>query len=450
MTFEIKRGLNIPITGEPVQQINEGPVVNQVALIGDDYHGMRPSMLVKEGDKVKLGQPVFADKKTEGVVYTSPAAGTVQAVNRGEKRKFLSLVIDVEGDAEESFQRFDDLGSVDGESARELLTKSGLWPSFRTRPYNKVPVPASEPSSIFVTAMDTNPLSGDPELVIAKYKELFVSGLMVISKLTEGKTFVCTRGDSRVPGKEVDNAQFEVFEGPHPAGLPGTHIHLLDPVNPKKTVWFIGYLDVIAIGHLFTTGKLMAERIVSIAGPRVKKPGLIRTRVGAKITQIVEGNVEKPEDSRAISGSILSGRTSAEPLDFLGRYHTQVTVLEEGNKREFLGWQGPGANKFSVTNTYLGAILNRFGGKKFDFNTNLNGGHRGMVPVETYENVMPLDILPTHLLRALISGDTELAQDLGCLELDEDDLALCTYVCPGKYDFGEILRRNLTQIEKEG
>lgn len=450
MTFEIKRGLNIPITGEPVQQINDAPAATQVALIGDDYHGMRPSMMVKVGDKVKLGQPVFSDKKTEGVVYTSPASGTVNSINRGEKRKFLSMVIDVEGNDEETFESFSDLGAVDGAAARELLTKSGLWPSFRTRPYNKVPLPASEPSSIFVTAMDTNPLAGDPELIIAQNKEHFVSGLMVISKLTEGKTYVCTRGDSRVSGKEVDNVQFEVFEGPHPAGLPGTHIHLLDPVNPGKTVWFIGFSDVIAIGHLFSTGKLMTERVVSIAGPRVKNPGLFRTRLGAKMEEIVEGNIENPEDSRLISGSILSGRTSETPTDFLGRYHNQVTILEEGNKREFLGWQGPGAKKFSVTNIYLGAILNRFGGKKFDFNTNLNGSHRGMVPVETYENIMPLDILPTHLLRALISGDTELAQDLGCLELDEDDLALCTYVCPGKYDYGQILRENLTQIEKEG
>lgn len=450
MAFEIKRGLNIPITGSPVQQINEGPAVSQVGLVGDDYHGMRPSMKVKVGDKVKLGQTVFEDKKTEGVVYTSPASGTVQSINRGEKRRFLSMIIDVEGDDAETFKSFDDLGAVDGEIAREVLTQSGLWPSFRTRPYNKVPVPASEPHSIFVTAMDTNPLSSDPELVIAQYKEQFVDGLSVISKLTEGKTFVCTRADSRVPGKEVDNTQFEIFEGPHPAGLPGTHIHLLDPVNPNKTVWFIGYSDVIAIGHLFRTGQLMSERVVSVAGPRIKNPGLFRTRLGAKLSQVVEGNIDNPEDSRCVSGSILSGRTSEEPVDFLGRYHTQVTVLEEGTKRELFGWQGPGANKFSITNIYLGAILSRFRGKKFDLNTNLNGGHRGMVPVETYERIMPLDILPTQLLRALISGDTELAQDLGCLELDEDDLALCTYVCPGKYDYGEILRENLTVIEKEG
>ena len=449
MAFEIKRGLDIPINGEPVQQIKEGPNVTQVALIGDDYIGMRPRMLVQVGDKVKLGQAVFEDKKTEGVIYTAPGAGTVSAINRGEKRKFESLVIDLEGDAAEDFGKVSDLGSLTCESATEKLTQSGLWTAFRTRPFNRVPVPNSQPNSIFVTATDTNPLAAEPELIIAEHHDHFVAGLNVVTKLCEGKTFVCSRGDSRVPGKEIPEAQFEVFEGPHPAGLPGTHIHQLDPVGTTKTVWFIGYQDVIAIGHLFSTGKLMTERTIAVAGPKVDNPGLFKTRLGAQIGQVIAGNV-KDEDTRVISGSILSGRTSTEPTDFLGRYHVQVTALAEGNIREFLGWQGPGLNKFSITNIYMGGLLNRLRGKKFDMNTNINGSHRGMVPVETYERVMPLDILPTYLLRALISGDTETAQNLGCLELDEDDLALCTYVCPGKYDYGQILRENLTLIEKEG
>lgn len=449
MAFEIKRGLNIPINGEPVQQIKEGAAVTQVALLGDDYVGMRPRMLVQVGDKVKLGQAVFEDKKTEGVIYTAPGAGTVSAINRGDKRKFLSLVIDLEGNAAEDFGKVSDLGSLTAESATEKLTKSGMWTAFRTRPYNRVPVPGTQPNSIFVTATDTNPLAAEPELIIAEHHDEFVAGLNVITKLCDGKTFVCTRGDSRVPGKEIPEAQFEVFEGPHPAGLPGTHIHLLDPVGTTKTVWFIGYQDVIAIGHLFNTGKLMTERTISVAGPKVETPGLYKTRLGANTAEVVAGNVDL-EDTRVISGSILSGRTATEPTNFLGRYHLQISALAEGNIREFLGWQGPGLKKFSITNIYLGGVLSRLRGKKFDMNTNINGSHRGMVPVETYERVMPLDILPTYLLRALISGDTETAQNLGCLELDEDDLALCTYVCPGKYDYGEILRKNLTTIEKEG
>ena len=272
-----------------------------------------------------------------------------------------------------------------------------------------------------------------------------VSGLTVIRNLTKGRTFVCTRNDSRIPGKNIRGVEFEEFSGVHPAGLAGTHIHFLDPVGPNKTVWTINYQDVIAIGHLFTTGKIMTERVIALGGPRVISPGLLRTRLGARIDDLVNTRIE-PKNARLISGSVLCGRTAEEPVNFLGRYHQQVCVLEEGTKREFLGWQGPGFNKFSITRIYAGAL----GAKKFDMTTSSGGSKRAMVPVETYERVMPLDILPTQLLRALLVNDTESAQALGCLELDEEDLALCTFVCPGKYKYGEVLRENLTTIEKEG
>lgn len=444
MSFEIKKGLDIPIAGQPVQAIKPGPSIRTVALLGDDYIGMRPRLLVGEGDSVKLGQPVFEDKKNEGVVFTSPACGTVQSINRGAKRRFLSMVIEVNGNDEVTFGSHKDLSELERDQIRDQLVASGLWTALRTRPFDKVPAIDSIPNSIFVTAMDTNPLSAEPELIVAENTELFVAGLNVISRLSGGRTYVCTRNDSRVPGSDIANVYFEEFEGPHPAGLVGTHIHLLDPVTPTKTVWHIGYQDVIAIGQLFTTGKIMTERVVAVGGPVVNKPTLYRTRLGACVNEL---HVSKEENERIISGSILCGRTSAEPENFLGRYHTQISVLEEGNKREFLGWQGPGFNKFSITRIYAGA----FGvGKKFAMNTNLNGSKRAMVPVGTYERVMPLDMMPTQLLRALITNDTDLAQDLGCLELGEEDLGLCTYVCPGKYDFGSILRDNLTQIEKEG
>jgi Na+-transporting NADH:ubiquinone oxidoreductase subunit A len=238
---------------------------------------------------------------------------------------------------------------------------------------------------------------------------------------------------------------FEVFTGPHPAGLPGTHIHFLDPVNPNKTVWFLNYQEVIAIGHLFRTGRIMSERVFALGGPRVTSPALYRTRLGASIPQLVAGKVEL-KNTRTVSGSVLSGRQAVSPVDYVGRHHLQVSCLEEGNVREFLGWQKPGGNKFSITNIYLGSLLS----KKFNMTTSLEGSHRTMVPVGTYERVMPLDILPTQLLRALLVNDSEEAQNLGCLELDEDDLGLCTYVCPGKNDYGKILRQNLLLIEKEG
>jgi len=447
MAFEIKEGLNLPISGQPVQDIQPGPPINRVAIIADDYIGMRPTMLVGVGDRVKLGQPVFADKKTLGVVYTAPAAGTVSAINRGAKRKFESLEIEVSGSEQELFQQFSSLADIDRDTIQKQLVDSGTWCAFRTRPFSKVPQLNTEPHSIFVTAMDTNPLAGDPELIISAHKELFVSGLQVISNLTQGKTFVCTRSDSRVEGKNIPKVQFEEFTGPHPAGLVGTHIHYLDPVGPKKIVWTINYQDVIAIGHLFTSGQIMTERVISVAGPRVTKPGLYRTRWGACLDDLLADGKISGDNNRIISGSVLCGRKSVPTKNYLGRYHLQVTVVEEGTKREFLGWQKPGFDKFSVTNVYGGSWLK---GKLFPLTTSTGGSKRAMVPNGTYERVMPLDVLPTQLLRALIVGDTDNSQKLGALELDEEDLALCTFVCPGKYDYGSILRNNLNLIEKEG
>jgi len=449
MLKTIKKGLDIPISGQPEQDISDAPAATTVALLGEDYVGMRPKIHVEVGDKVKIGTPLFEDKKTEGVTYTSPAAGTVKEINRGAQRRFLSLVIDVDGDASEKFDSFKNLGDLTRDKVQGLLVKSGLWTALRTRPFSKVPQPGTEPHSLFVTAIDTNPLAADPELVIESQKENFVSGLTVLSKLTEGKTFVCTKEDSKVPGENVPNVSFAQFAGPHPAGLVGTHIHFLDPVNEKKTVWHINYQDVIAVGHLFTTGELNTERVISLAGPRVEKPRLLRTQLGACIDDLLEGNADL-DNARIISGSVLTGRKVESPENFLGRYHNQLCVLEEGNKREFLGWQLPGPDKYSVTPIYAGSWLK----KLFPMTTSSGGSKRSMVPMGTYEKVMPLDILPTQLLRSIIfgakHGETDEALRLGVLELDEEDLSLCTYVCPGKYDYSSILRDTLTLIEKEG
>lgn len=447
MTFTIKAGLDLPISGKPEMDIQPGPVVSSVAIIGDDYVGMRPTMLVAVGDTVKLGQPLFDDKKTPGVTMTSPAAGTVTAITRGEKRKFESIEIEVNGNDEITFASHSDLASLTREQVEAQLVESGQWLAFRTRPFSRTPALGSVPSSIFVTAIDTNPLAADPELVIAQYKDLFVAGLQVIRKLSAGRTYVCHRQDSRIPGDNVPDVVMEEFRGPHPAGLPGTHIHYLDPVGPNKTVWHINYQDVIAIGHLFSTGKIMTERVVSVAGPLLQNPTLVKARLGARLEDLLVKETGDMKNARIISGSVLDGRKATEHKNYLGRFHQQITVLEEGNHREFLGWQMPGADKFSLTRIYLGSWLK---GKLFPMTTSTGGSRRSMVPMGTYEKVMPLDILPTQLLRALITGDTEEAQLLGALELSEDDLALCTYVCPGKYDFGKILRENLTIIEKEG
>lgn len=446
--IKIRRGLDLPITGSPNQSIEDGPQVRQVALIGFDYHGMKPTMAVQVGDKVKLGQELFSDKKTPGVIYTAPASGTVSAINRGDQRVFHSLVIDVEGNDAVEFAKYSasELAGLSRESVQQNLVQSGLWTALRTRPYSKAPALDSIPSSIFVQAMDTNPLAADPAVIIAAKKDAFANGLTVIARLTQGKVFVCQAPGVELPKGQGANIAVETFTGVHPAGNSGTHIHFLDPVNARKSVWTVGYQDVIAIGELFVTGQLNTERVVALAGPQVERPRLLRTRLGADLGALVEGQLKSGE-SRVISGSVFGGRRSHGNLTFLGRFHNQVSVLLEGREREMLHYLRAGTNKFSVMGIYLSKL---FGGKKFAFTTSTNGSERAMVPVGSYEKVMPLDILPTQLLRSLIVGDTETAQKLGCLELDEEDLALCTFVCPGKYEYGPILRNNLTRIENEG
>lgn len=446
--IKIRRGLDLPITGAPRQSIEEGPNIRSVAVIGYDYHGMKPTMAVQVGDKVKLGQLLFTDKKTEGVRYTSPASGTVAAINRGYQRAFQSVVVDVDGDDAETFAKYDvtQLASIDRQDVVDNLVNSGLWTALLSRPYSKVPAIDSTVVAIFVSAMDTNPLAADPQVVLADKADDFKNGLAVLTCLTEGKVFVGQAPGATIPESGLERVSYESFGGVHPAGNVGTHVHFLSPVSAKKTVWTCGYQDVVAIGALFTTGKLDVERVVAVAGPQVNEPRLVKTRVGASLDELTVGQL-KDGENRLISGSVFGGRATSGPLRYLGRHHVQVSVLEEGREREFLHYVRAGVNRFSVLSIYVSKL---FSGKKFNFTTTTSGGERAMVPVGAFEKVMPLDILPTQLLRALIVGDTDTAQKLGCLELDEEDLALCTFVCSGKYEYGPILRDNLTRIEKEG
>ena len=442
----IKRGLDLPITGTPAQRIEAARPVRSVAIVGFDYHGMKPTMSVQVGDRVKLGQVLFSDKKNPGVVFTAPGAGVVSAIHRGQQRVLQSVVIDLDGDEQETFASYSaaQLDTLDAQAVRDNLQQSGLWTALRTRPYSKVPAVDAVPSSIFVTAIDTHPLAADPALVIAEQAEAFEQGLKVLSRLA--RVFLCKAPGAALPGENLSQVKTESFAGPHPAGLAGTHIHFLDPVSANKTVWSIGYQDVIAVGKLFTTGQLSVERVVALGGPVVEQPRLLRTRLGACLSELTAGEL-KPGNNRVISGSVFGGCNARGAFAYLGRYHQQVSCLAEGNDREMLHYLRAGVNKHSVLNVFVSKLM---GGKRFDFTTTTNGSPRAMVPVGNYEKVMPLDILPTQLLRLLIVGDTEMAQKLGCLELDEEDLALCSYVCAGKYEYGPILRDNLTRIEKEG
>lgn len=441
----IKKGLDVPISGAPEQAISSGNAVTKVAILGEEYIGMRPTMQVRVGDVVKKGQVLFSDKKNPGVLFTAPAAGTVVEINRGAKRVLQSVVIEVNGGEEVEFAQCssDKIANLDKQQVVDNLVQSGSWTALRTRPYSKIAAIDSTPSSIFVTAIDTNPLAANPEVVIAEQEAAFKDGLVVLSRLAD-KVFLCKAPGAKIP--QAGNAEVHEFGGKHPAGLVGTHIHHLDPVSMNKTVWHINYQDVIAFGKLFTTGKLFSDRVVALAGPSVNKPRLVKTVVGANTDELTAGEIASGEQ-RIISGSVLIGNKCAGVHAYLGRYATQVSVIAEGREKEFIGYMYPGPNKFSVTRAYMSHF---FPGKLFNMTTTTNGSDRAMVPIGNYERVMPLDILPTLLLRDLCAGDTEGAQSLGALELDEEDLALCTFVCPGKTDYGVILRDCLTTIEKEG
>ena len=455
--FSISRGLTIPVAGPPVQVVDHQVEVRSVALLGDDYIGMKPTMAVAEGDVVKRGQVLFEDRKSPGVVFTAPAAGRVAAVNRGAKRRFESLVIERGGWAdpasEESvtFLSYADshLGNLPREQVVENLLRSGLWPAFRTRPFSRIPSPDSLPKSIFVTAIDSNPLAADPAVVLQQpeFERFFTHGLLALTTLTSGAVYLCVSAGSTLPGQDVGAVTVAEFQGPHPVGLPGTHIHFLDPVNHAKAVWHIGYQDVVAVGCLFLTGEMMADRIISLAGPAMDRPRLVRTRLGASLVDLIPESDNA--EFRVISGSVLAGRSAAERKEYLGRYHLQVSVLREGVERELLGWAVPGFSKFSVTRAFA-AAYGKGANASRQFTTSTEGSVRAVVPIGVYERVMPLDLLATPLLKALLSQDTDSAQALGCLELDEEDLALCSFVCPGKIDYGPLLRQCLQTIEREG
>ena len=419
-----------------------------VALLGADYHGMKPTMAVQVGDAVKRGDLLFTDKKCEGVRYTAPAGGRVAAINRGAKRAFQSIVIEVDGDEAQAFQQYSaqDALALSSDAIKQQLIDAGQWTALKARPFGRVADPATTPAGLFITAIDTQPHAPDPEQVIARQGEAFELGQALLANMVSCPVYLCAAPGAQMPVAGHERISRHDFAGPHPAGLAGTHVHFLMGASLQRIAWTIGYQDVIAVGRLFLDGALYTDRVISLAGPAVSQPRLVATRLGADLQALVAGE-QDGADARLVSGSVLGGRGVQSDTAYLGRYHQQVSLLKEGRERTFMGWLSPGLTKHSVMCIYLSSW---FGSKPLAMSTNTNGSERAMVPVGAYEKVMPLDILPTQLLRALLVGDTDTAQALGCLELDEEDLALCTYVCPGKYEYGGILRDNLTRIEKEG
>ncbi len=449
--IRIKRGLDLPLSGAPVQALGSSLSIRSVALLGRDYVGMKPTMSVAVGDRVIAGQELFTDKKNPAVRYTSPGCGVVASINRGHQRVFQSIIIELDGEESAQFAAYSESAAqaLGADEVVANLVDSGLWTALRSRPFSKVADPQSRPYALFINAMDTNPLAADPNVVIAGHEAEFALGVNLLASLPENGTHLIIGENDPLGLQQLaykDSVQLSQFSGPHPAGLAGTHIHTLAPAGLNRHIWTINYQDVIAVGQLFLSGKLSLERVIALGGPQLAEPRLVKTRLGASLEELLAGQL-LADESRVVSGSVLGGRKAVGVEAFLGRYHLQVTALREGRERPVLGYLSPGLNRHSVMGIYLSQF---FKGKKLPLSTSTQGSERAMVPIGAYEKIMPLDILPTQLLRALIVGDIETATNLGALELEEEDLALCSYVCPGKYEFGPILRDNLTRIEKEG
>ena len=449
--IRIKKGLNIPINGSPTEEIVDSTRSRSVAILGNDYVGMKPTMLVEEGERVKLGQALFEDKKNPGVIFTSPAGGKVESINRGDRRVLQSVVIEVEQEEEiEEFNRYseDELDKTTSAEIRSQLIKSGSWTAFRTRPYSKIPGVEEIPNNIFISLLDTQPLSPNPEIITNLNTDNFNFGLKVLKRLVDCPIHISTGPNSNLDLPEDDQVINHIFSGPHPAGLVGTQMHYISPASLSNINWTIGYQDVIAIGAQFRTGKVFVERVVSLAGPQVNEPKYLKTRLGACTDEVTAGQLTQREN-RVISGSVISGREAIGPYAYLGRYHNQISVVAEPNSkdREFMNWLTPGPRKFSKIPLFLSSLFPK---KLYKFKALMNGSDRPIVPIGVYEEVFPLNFLPAMLLRNIVLMDTEKIQALGGLELDEEDLSLCSFVCPGKYDFGSLLRAGLTKIEVEG
>lgn len=438
----VRRGLDLPLAGAPEPVTEDAAPGNRIALLGADLPGLMPRLAVRVGDRVLRGQQLLHDRRRPEIRVTSPVAGTVEAIHQGPRRALISVVIKPADDDEQvTFE-------APADAVRDRLLESGLWAALRTRPFSRIPDPQSpKPASIFVTATDTQPLAPPIDLLLAGRLDDLERGLRALRGLCEGPVLLCKPHLLHLPMDHVAEVETHAFEGPHPAGNVGLHMHLLAPAGRHQQHWHLGLQDVLAVGALMGRGELDVRRTLSLAGPQVLRPRLLRTRLGASLDQLTAGEL-RPGESRVISGSVLAGRRAEGPVHgYLGRFHQQVSVLAEDRARRVLGWLAPGLRSHSVVPAFLSRWLPR---RPLPLSTTTHGQRRHMVPIGVYEAVMPFDVVPTYLLRALLAGDLEQAEALGCLELDEEDLALCTYACPSKIDYGQALRRVLDRLEAEG
>ena len=442
--IKLRKGLNIKLKGSAEKALDKLPVPATVALKPTDFPGLTPKLSVKVDAEVKAGDALFYDKYHPEILFTAPLGGKVISINRGERRKILEVVISTDekvGSA--AFTKADPSG-LSAEEVKEQILKSGLWPFIKKRPYGIIANPEEKPKAIYISTFDTAPLAPDYNFVMEGQMETFQTGVNALAKLTEGKVNLGVNAGSAFTS--VKNVVVNSFEGPHPAGNVGIQIANTNPINKGEVVWTINVQDVLFIGRLFETGNVDFTRTVALAGSEVKTPKYVQTVLGAPMKDLVDGKLIKTDyNKRIISGNVLTGTKVSEKC-FLSYYDSLVSVIPEGDEYEFLGWADPGFNKFSATKAYFGKLFPK---KEYTMNANIHGGERAFVLSNQYEKLVPMDILPVYLLKAILVNDIDKMENFGIYEVVEEDFALCEYACTSKIEVQKILREGINTMIKE-
>lgn len=443
-TIKIRKGLDIKLKGraKPTSQTIEA---ERYAIMPDDFIGLLPRLLVKEGDKVKVGTPLLCDKHNEKIVITSPASGEVSEIRRGEKRHLQAVVIKSDNAFESDIFSTND----DKDNIINTLTTSGLWAMLRQRPYSVIANPNDKPKAIFISTYDTSPLAPDMDYIVDSQKEAFQKGLDILNILSGKKVHLCNHTNNTSKAfTEAKNVNLHTFEGPHPAGNVGTHINKIMPINKGDIIWYCYPNEVINIGKLFLSGKADFSRTYAVAGSCINNPHYVKTHIGASLNDII-GNETNHDNVRIISGNVLTGHIESAD-GFMHFYDNMVTAIPEGNDRhEMLGWLAPGIGKFSFSHTFLSGFIPNEVKREYDFDTNMHGEERAYVITGEFEKVFPFDIYPLQLIKACLAEDIDLMENLGILEVDPEDFALCEFIDTSKTDIQNIIRKGIELVRKE-
>ncbi len=442
--IKIKKGLNIPLLGKAEKVFGQTQLPGLFAIKPADFHGVTPKMVVAEGDPVKIGTVLFFDKNHPEIKFVSPVSGTLKAVIRGERRKILEILVENDHKDEYLEIKAGDPASLSRESIIEILLNAGAWPYLRQRPYDIIANPADSPKAVFISGFDTAPLALDVEFVLTGQEETFKAGIEVLKKLAPEVNIGVSADSACKLYSNIQGVKLHKFTGPHPAGNVGVQIHHVSPINKGEKVWVINPQDIVSIGSIFLHGKHDFSRVVALCGSEVKKPVYYRYRVGAAIGELLKGNLNEGS-LRIISGNVLTG-TNIGAEGYLGYYSTQVTVIPEGDNYEFMGWAAPGFGKFSVSRTFFSWLCKK---KQYRLNANLNGGLRAIVVSGAYDKVMPMDILPEQLIKAILANNVDKMEQLGIFEVVEEDIALCEFVDVSKLELQKILREGIEVMIKE-